>query len=95
MGVVVHLGGNDLGQLKGMELILWRLARFAVGVVRHSAMPGMERVQGCVTSGQGQEEGKFAVRGGIRGCCHPAPTVGGPESSVFFSGRSSSVSPED
>lgn len=23
LGVVVHLGGNDLGQLKGMELILW------------------------------------------------------------------------
>lgn len=29
------------------------LARFAVGVVRHSAMPGMERVPGCVSSGQG------------------------------------------
>lgn len=37
----------------------------------------------------------FAVRGGIRGGCHPAATVGGPESSLFFSGRSSSVSPED
>lgn len=37
----------------------------------------------------------FAVCGGIRGCCHPTPTVGGPESSVFFSGWSSSVSPED
>lgn len=59
LGVVVHLGGNDLGQLKGMELILWRLAWFAVGVARHSAALGIERVQGCVSSGQGQEEGKL------------------------------------
>lgn len=26
LGVVVHLGGNDLGQLKGRELILWIMA---------------------------------------------------------------------
>lgn len=35
------------------------LARFAVGVVRHSAMPGMERVPDVLALDRAQEEGEL------------------------------------